>query len=64
MTTTLHAVPVLTAEQKHLIAEAATKAYFDALVEQGRPYVHSELNMMIELAIEGEETRLFIAANR
>jgi hypothetical protein len=62
MDTLIH--PILTPEQKHLIAEAATKAYFDAIIEQGRPYDHAELNMMIQLATEGEETRLFVQANR
>jgi len=57
-------VPTLTNEQLDVVTEAATKAYFEALTEQGREFNHTELSMMIDLAVEGEETRLFIAANR
>lgn len=58
------AYPTLTDQQINDTAEAATKAYFEALIEQGRVFDHAELTMMIDLALEGEETRLFVEANK
>lgn len=57
-------IPVLTNTELNEIAKAATEAYFEALLDQGRVFDHAELSLMINLAIEGEETRRFVAANR
>lgn len=58
------AYPTLTDEQINRTAEVATRAYFEALTEQGRVFDHAELTLMIDIAIEGEETRLFVERNR
>jgi predicted transcriptional regulator len=54
----------LTDQELNETAEAATRAYFEALIDQGRVFDHTELSTMIDLAVEGAETRKFVKAMR
>lgn len=58
------AYPTLTDAQINEAAESATKAYFEALTEQGRVFDHAELSFMIDTYIINAETKLFVQANR
>lgn len=58
------AYPALTDQQINDAAEAATKAYFEALTEQGRVFDHAELSFMIDTYITNVETKLFIESQR
>lgn len=58
------AYPTLTREQINEAAEAATRAYFEAILEQGRSFDHHELSFMIDTFIVGAETKIFVESNR
>ena len=58
------AYPTLTDAQINEAAEAATKSYFEAILEQGRVFDHNELSLSIDFAIINAETKLFVDANR
>lgn len=67
MTTTVNPRTVevkLSPAECKIIVDAATEAYFKALIDQGRVFDHAELSMMIALSLEGAETSKFVDAER
>src|SRR5690606_9548080 len=67
MTTTVNPRTVevkLSPAECKIIVDAATEAYFKALIDQGRVFDHAELSMMIALSLEGAETSKFVEVER
>jgi hypothetical protein len=54
----------LTRDEIAVITEAAEAAYYTIILDRGREADDAELEMFIALAVEGEQNRKFVAANR